>query len=137
MEFLLWKLGTLRPGAWGRGRGPICAPNLGSKAQDLATQTQGGEARRPWGIGGRGRVGNNEGRAVVLHLRCPELLVEEKASSCLKDDICVCVEYHQLVVISARVPPPRKQMAHSNWEMGGQFNKGTIYKAVGRDLGTI
>lgn len=117
MEFLLWKLGTLRPGTWGRGRGLICAPNLGSKAQDLATQTQSGEARRSWGIEGRERVGNNEGRAFVLHLRCPELLVEEKASSCLKDDICVCVEYHQLGVISARVPPGNRwHIRIGKWE---------------------
>ena len=28
-------------------------------------------------------------------------------------------------------------MAHTNWEMRGQFNKGTVYRGVGRAWGTI
>lgn len=28
-------------------------------------------------------------------------------------------------------------MARSNWAMGGQFNKRTIYEGLGRGLGTI
>lgn len=48
------------------------------------------------------------------------------------DRICLMLGFGKFIIYRMCQGPDRKQMAHLNWVTGEKFNKGTIYKGLGR-----